>query len=264
VGATPARPGRQGHLAGLLGALIVPSTEIFATYDANALDCLIESTDKGWNNSIPSPNPRPQPDYSVEFRREAFTETQLQKLQPFVGELTDNSFMATYYMYFPFFSSEMKCGAAALDVTDCQNAHSITLAVRGIVKLFKPVKCEKELHQEILAFSISHDHRSVRIYGHYPVIEGSKTTYYRHAIRTFDFTEVDGKEKWTSYKFTESVYGIWMPVHFKRPCSVIDAIPPDIHLNSRRNPNCNSPHLDFHKAWKAITFRSRLVQMMTS
>jgi hypothetical protein len=92
---------QAGHLAGLLGALIVPSTEIFATYDANALDCLIESTDEGWNNSIPSTNPRPQPDYFVEFRREAFTETQLQKLQPFVGELTDNSFMATYYMYFP-------------------------------------------------------------------------------------------------------------------------------------------------------------------
>ena len=107
------------------------------------------------------------------FRRDAFNEDQLQNVQPFVGELTETSlFMETWYMYFPFFSSEVKCGAAALDVADRQNAHSMTLAVRGVVELFRLVKREKELHRQILAFSISHDHRSVRIYGHYPVTEG--------------------------------------------------------------------------------------------
>ncbi len=39
-----------------------------------------------------------------------------------------------------------------------------------------------------------------------PVIEGNKITFYRHPIRTFDFTEQDGKEKWTAYKFTKNVY----------------------------------------------------------
>ena len=138
--------------------------------------------------------------------------------------------MGTWYMYFPFFSSEVKCGAAALDVADRQNAHSMTLAVRGVVELFRLVKREKELHREILAFSVSHDHRSVRIYGHYPVIEGKKATFYRHAIHTFDFTALDGKEKWTAYKFTKNVYDVWMPTHFKKLCSAIDAIPPDIHF----------------------------------
>jgi hypothetical protein len=42
--------------------------------------------------------------------------------------------MATYYMYFPFLACEVKCGAAALDVADRQNAHSMTLAARGIVE----------------------------------------------------------------------------------------------------------------------------------
>ncbi|RMZ86963.1 hypothetical protein DV736_g5811, partial [Chaetothyriales sp. CBS 134916] len=74
-----------------ISQLIVPSAEIFAIYGTSALDCLIESTNEGWNNSIPLTKTRPQPDYSVGFRREAFTETQLQKLQPFVGDLTDNS-----------------------------------------------------------------------------------------------------------------------------------------------------------------------------
>lgn len=118
-------------------------------------------------------------------------------------------------MYFPFFTSEVKCGAAALDIADRQNAHSVTIAARGIVELYKAVKREKELNREILAFSISHDHRSVRIYGRYPVIDGQKTTYYRHPIREFSFTEMDGKEKWAAYKFTKNVYDVWMPIHLK-------------------------------------------------
>ncbi|OAP55866.1 hypothetical protein AYL99_10018 [Fonsecaea erecta] len=179
-----------------IARLIVPSAQSLAVQGAKHLRCLTESVNEGWNNSIPVTKTRPQPDYSVGFKRSAFTEDQLKKLQPFVGDLTDNSFfMGTWYMYLPFFSSEVKCGAAALDVADRQNAHSMTLAVRGVVELFRLVKREKELHRKILAFSISHDNRSARIYGHYPVIEGKKTTFYRHAIRDFSFTELDGKEK---------------------------------------------------------------------
>jgi predicted nucleic acid-binding protein len=44
--------------------------------------------------------------------------------------------MATWQMYFPFLTCEVKCGAAALDVAVRQNAHSMTLAVRGVVGLF--------------------------------------------------------------------------------------------------------------------------------
>lgn len=141
-------------------------------------------------------------------------------------------------MYFPFLTCEVKCGAAALDVADRQNAHSMTLAVRGIVELFRLVKREKELHREILAFSISHDHRTVRIYGHYPVINEKKTTFYRHPIKTFDFTSEDGKEKWTAYKFTKNIYDIWMPTHLKRICLVIDKLPPnsDFEISEQSEP----------------------------
>lgn len=209
--------------------LIVPSAETLATFGAKHLEILIESVDEGWNNSIPVTKPRPQPDYSVGFRREAFTEDQLKRLGPLVGNLTDTSFfMATYYMYFPFLTCEVKCGT--LDIADRQNAHSMTMAVRGIVNLFRLVKREKELHREILAFSVSHDHNSVRIYGHYPIIDGPNTSFYRHLIHMFSFTALDGKEKWTAYKFTKNVYDIWMPIHFKRICSVIDQLPANINL----------------------------------
>jgi hypothetical protein len=52
--------------------------------------------------------------------------------------------------------------------------------------------------------------------------------FYRHPIHEFSFTALDGKEKWTAYKFTKNVYDIWMPTHFKRICSVIDELPPDV------------------------------------
>jgi hypothetical protein len=211
--------------------LIVPSAQTLATYGATYLNSLTESVNEGWNSARPFYGPRPQPDYSLGFGPAAFTDDQLEKLKPFVGEVPDiftSLFMATRQMYFPFLTCEVKCGAGQLDVADRQNAHSMTLAVRGVVELFRLVKREKELDREILAFSVSHNHRTVRIYGHYPVIDGKTTTFYRYPIREFSFTELDGKEKWTAYKFTRNVYDIWMPTHLKRICAVIDELPPDI------------------------------------
>ncbi|KAH8686626.1 hypothetical protein GQ44DRAFT_780938 [Phaeosphaeriaceae sp. PMI808] len=236
-----------------ISRLIVPSAEELADFGAEHLTCLVEAVNEGWNNSNPVTKPRPQPDYSVGFEREAFSKEQREKLAPFIGDFIagDQSyFMATYYMYFPFFTCEVKCGAAALDVADRQNAHSMTLAVRAVVELFRLVGREKEVDREILAFSVSHDHRSVRIYGHYAVIDGSNTTFYRYPIHDFSFTALDGKEKWTTYKFTKNVYNKWMPTHFARLVSVIDSLPigvdfdiPPLQQDSGLSQDLQSYHL---------------------
>lgn len=219
---------------------IVPSAEDLAIMGATNLKCLIENVNEAWTGSIPVEGPRPQPDYSVGFRRSAFVEEQLNKLDPLVGTVFDTSFfVATYRMYFPFLTCEVKCGAAALDVADRQNAHSMTIAVRSVVELYRAVKREKELNQEILAFSISHDHRSVRIYGHYVVID-DKITYYRHPIKTLDFTSEEGKDKWTTYKFTKNVYDVWMPTHLKRICSAIDQLPSNLDFQVFQGPGVQS------------------------
>jgi hypothetical protein len=86
--------------------------------------------------------------------------------------------MGTYYMHFPFFTCEVKCGSAGLNIVDRQNLYSMTLIVRAVVELFRLLNRAEELHREILAFSVSHDHETVRIYGHFPVIEGTKITYW--------------------------------------------------------------------------------------
>ncbi|KIW06518.1 uncharacterized protein PV09_02952 [Verruconis gallopava] len=193
-----------------ISRLIVPSAEALTSYGAKHLKFLIESVNEGWNNSFPLTGMRPQPDYSVGFKREASTSEQLNKLASFIGNFisSDHSYlMATYYMYFPFFTCEVKCGAAALDIADRQHAYSIILAVRATVELFRLVGREMKLHREILAFSISHNHR------------------------LFSFTPLNGKEKWTAYKFTKNIYDIWMPNHFKRLCSAIDQIPVDLDFS---------------------------------
>ncbi|KAL6405710.1 hypothetical protein AUP68_10847 [Ilyonectria robusta] len=66
-----------------ISRLIVPSAETFALR-ARDLRHLAESVNEGWNNSIPLTGTRPQPDYSVGFKREAFTDHQLAKLSPFL------------------------------------------------------------------------------------------------------------------------------------------------------------------------------------
>lgn len=227
-----------------ISPLICPSPLVLRIYGAEGLDFLTESVNEGWNSAIPVVYSRPQPDYSVGFGRSAFTDEQLETLKPFVGEIASlhtSYFMGTWRMYFPFLTCEVKCGAAALDVADRQNAHSMTIAVRAVVELFRYVQREKELDREILAFSISHDHRTVRIYGHYALIEKNKNTYYRHPIHTFDFTALDGKDKWTAYKFTKNVYNVWMPEHFKRICSVIDNLPPDLNFELSQQSELQFP-----------------------
>lgn len=223
---------------------LVPSAETLETQGAAHLEHLIESVNEGWNSSIPFYGSRPQPDYSVGFRRASFTNEQLEKLMPYTGEIVDDYtsyFMGTMTMYFPFFTCEVKCGAAALAIADRQNAHSMTLAVRGVVELYREVKREKELDREILAFSVSHDDRHARIYGHYASIDGDKTTFHCHLIHDFNFTVLKGKEKWTCYRFTENVYNIWMPMHFARIRSAIDDLP----LSQQSEPQLqNTPDVE--------------------
>ena len=206
--------------------LIVPSAENLAIYGASDLKLLKEKVNSSWLKCLPLTTTRPQPDYSVGFRASAFTKDQLDRLSPFVGGYKDQcSVMAREDMYFPFLTCEVKCGDQALNIADRQNMHSASVAVKGIVELFRRVKRHKELHRTILAFSVSHDNEAVRIYGHYPLIDGDNASFYRYPIKKFDFTSEEGKEKWTAYKFTRNVYDIFVPIHLKRICSVVDQLP---------------------------------------
>lgn len=93
--------------------LICPSAQVLRIFCAKHRKPLNESVNEQWNSAIPFVRPRPQPDYSVAFGKCAFTEMQLRKLKPFIGEPADAStsyFMGTWRMYFPFLTWKAKCG----------------------------------------------------------------------------------------------------------------------------------------------------------
>lgn len=208
--------------------LIAPSAETLATYGATELKDLVFNVNERWGESVSITETRPQPDRCVGFGASAFTWPQRSRLRQCIGHFVPvdfvSIFLATWRMYFPFFACEAKCGMGGLDVADKQNAHSMTMAVRGIVELFKLVNREDELHRKILAFSISHDATIVRIHGHYALIKDRAAKFYRHPIHEFSFAAHNGKDKWTAYQFTKNVYFEFMPTLHALICSAIDQI----------------------------------------
>ena len=64
----------------------------------------------------------------------------------------------------------------------------------------------------------------------YPLVEEDKTIYYNHPIHKFDFTALDGMEKWIAYRFITDVYDKFRPMNLKRIYSAIDMLPPNIDL----------------------------------
>ena len=215
---------------------IVPSAELLYLQGSDHLEHLTEELNAEWTKCSTLAGPQPKPDFCVGLMSSAFTEEEILKLKSYTAP--SRATLVTENLYFPFLMCEVKCGEQALNRADRQNAHSASIAVNALVQLYRAVPqindphYEKqassrveELNRKILAFSISHDHSMVKIYGHYAIIDGDKETFYRHAIRNFDFTDLYGKERWTTYNFTRKVYDKFGPLHLKRIQSAIAQLP---------------------------------------
>ncbi|PQE13553.1 reverse transcriptase protein [Rutstroemia sp. NJR-2017a WRK4] len=128
----------------------------------------------------------------------------------------------------PFFTSGVE--GSDIETAERKNAYSMALTVRGVVELFMMVGREVE----VLGWSVAYDERRVRICGHYAEFEGrgmgKEIKYYSHEIRSFDFTIIEGKERWTAYRFVRNLYEVWVPRHFERLCEVVDQIPEGFDL----------------------------------
>lgn len=250
-----------------LSQFIVPSAEVLADRGIKHLAGVRETTNACWINSEPFIyplgsgsgsrfGPRPQPDFGFGFDRDAFNTEQLQKLQPFLGDLlTDYSlFAANFQMYFPFLTCEVKCGDGGLDVADRQNAYSQSVILRGMHSLFQLVGRETELHREINGFSLSHNDEDVRIWGHYAVIDGKNVKFYRHLISKFIFAPSgEGDQRWKAYKFVKNVYDLWLPDHFKRICAAIDMLPTDLNFEDPYLPKLQSPGTDLSSSRSGLS-----------
>ena len=204
-----------------LHPLVVPSAENLYISGREEFDGLIEGHNDLWVKAIPFYGPRPQPDHTYGFKWSNFTEIQRRKLNI---EPTEKSYYtAREDIYFPFLTSEVKCGKQGLDLADRPNAHSMTIALRGIVDLYRKANRSSDIHRRALGFSISHDDNIARIYVHYPEISGNNTVYWRDRVGKLDFG--DGKEKWKCYQFTLNVCQYFALPLLERLKTVIDQLP---------------------------------------
>lgn len=207
-----------------ISQLLVPSPEQLALLGAEHLEN-VESVDGAWFECIPLAGPRPQPDAAFGLSRAAFTEEQRLKMRPYTeGAGLCLHFKGTYFMYFPFFGKEVKCGASGLDVADNQNGHSMTLAVRAVVELYKLVGREEELHRKVVAFAASHDDRVVRIYAYCPFFEGDGYSIWRHTVNEL---VIGQRTKWITRDFVLNCLETFVPLHIARVRSALDDLEVD-------------------------------------
>ncbi|KAK5069380.1 hypothetical protein LTR51_008630 [Lithohypha guttulata] len=201
---------------------IVPSVENLYINGREEFEGLIEGHNDSWVKSIPFYGPRPQPDHTFGFKWSNFTEQQRRKMNI---EPTEKSYYtAREDIYFPFLTSEVKCGKQGLDLADRPNAHSMTIALRAIVDIYRKAGRSSDVHRRALTYSISHDDNGVRIYAHYPEIDGDKITFWRETLKEYSFGSDKGREKWTCYQFTLNVCEMFALPFIKRLKLVIDEL----------------------------------------
>lgn len=196
---------------------------------------------------------RPRPDVTVGFSSSAFTCTELQKLVYYRAPQNATEFVKN--LYFPFLTCEVKvrfsrhhifskhniyiqCGDTGLNRADRQNIRNASTAVNAILQLYRvghdgsshpdhesASSQVHQLHRKIIVFSISHDHTTVKIYGHYALMIGDKTTFHRHLINSFDLTVYDGQHRWTAYNFVRNLYADFAPTHLQRIRDAVARLP---------------------------------------
>ena len=100
--------------------------------------------------------------------------------------------------------------------------HSCSIAVKAVIELCREADRVRqpprlrELNGRILAFSISHDNRNVRLYGHFALIGEGRTMFYRYPIESIDLIGHNDQNRWTVYSFTRSIYSKFFPEHLQR------------------------------------------------
>ncbi len=210
-------------------SLILPPIISFSLKDGGKqFEHLTDEVDTMWRESWVLAGPRPKPDLAVGFVSSAFTIEENQKLTYYTS--FENITRPTDNLSFPFLISEIKCGNEGLDFADRQNMHSCSVAVKAILKLeqkadqYREEKQFESLLGKILVYSISHDQKGARVYGHYALVEGENWTYYRHYIGGFDIGHKE-KDLLALHNFARNVLTMYAPKLLKQLQKAIAALP---------------------------------------
>jgi hypothetical protein len=181
-----------------------------------------------WHESWVLAGPRPKPDLAVGFFSSAFTIAENAKLTNYTS--FENLTRSTDDLCFPFLMCEVKCGNEGLDYADRQNMHSCSVAVKALLRLehkadqYRDDKKFESLLGKVLVYSISHDQKLARVYGHYALVEGEKWTYYRYHIANYDILYKE-RDLLAIHNFARNVITMYGPKLLKQIQDAIAALP---------------------------------------
>ncbi|OAL23489.1 hypothetical protein AYO22_06539 [Fonsecaea multimorphosa] len=96
---------------------------------------LRECFDLNWANAVPVYGPFPRPDHTYGLRPSNLTPAQKRKLN--IMSFNKSYLAARYDIWFNFLTSFVKSGTAACDIAERAAMHAMTVALRGIVDLYR-------------------------------------------------------------------------------------------------------------------------------
>lgn len=78
----------------------------------------------------------------------------------------------------------------------------------------------------------------MRIYGHYPFIDGKNTTYHRCVISIFNIVPtIEGDKRWKIPTFVQNVQDLWAVEYFQTICSAVDMLQLEAEASQRSAPS---------------------------
>jgi hypothetical protein len=211
---------------------VVPSIQDLLFRRETGLNYIGEAIREEWLKCDKMGNSRPEPDYVVGLLpNKAFTSDEFQRLEKSPSAAT--GFFFTRLLCFPFLICEVESGEYGLEGADQQNIHSASIAVRAIIELYQNAfgaqsDRVKKLYGQVLVFTVSHNDRQAKLYGHY-VVDGGRSDgmleFRRHLIKTCSFIDDGGAARFTAYGFVRNVYEKFAPDHLKRITEAAAALP---------------------------------------
>lgn len=195
---------------------------------ADYLEHVLDEVNTNWNGRCTSTGTQICPDLAIGFGSSAFTLVEIDKLNYYAA--TNNWTRFTEIMYFPFLMCEVRCGDQNLDTAENQNMHSSSVAIRALLRIeqeadkYRLEKRMARLNGRILVFSISHNHREARLYGHYALIHDEQWTYHRYCVNIF-FILTNRDDILVMHNFVQNLFRMYQPELAQQLKDALAALP---------------------------------------
>lgn len=192
-----------------LGHLIMPSPEDHHARGGFGLEYIMEAVDALWNKCTSLCGPQSKPDVCHGVSLRAFAEQERELL-------TTVDTCSCQGMVFPFYICEAKGSGRAIRESELQALHGASVACNTMVELYRRINAADELDRRILIFSVSHDERLVKIFGHYALTKGvENVTYHRRRLFEVDLLDSAG-ERTRPYEIARAIWQHFFPKHLER------------------------------------------------